>query len=66
MERNVLGSSTSKARRNGLRKVSSLKKIVPHPKKTVIMKNNSTEEYYLWPSTINKRHLTEKEMKKNK
>eukprot|EP00253_Pinus_taeda_P022500 PITA_22500 len=45
---------------------SSPKNIVPHLKKTVIMKKNSREEYCLWPSTISMRHLMKKYMKKKK
>lgn len=66
MERHFIGSSTRKARRNGLRKVYPSKKIAPLPKKIMIINNNSMEEHCLWPGTIRKRHLMKKETKKKK
>ena len=53
-------NSTSKKKGKDPKGNFSLKKIAHHPMKTVIVKKKPMREYFLWPSTINKRYQTMK------
>ena len=53
-ERKALRNSTSKDP-NG---TFYLNKIAHHPMKTMIVKKKPMREYFLWPSTLNKRYQT--------
>ena len=55
-ERKALRNSTSKKKIKDPKGTFSLKKISHHPMKTMKMKKKPMREYFLWPSTINKRY----------